>query len=141
MGKTITIGRGIDALLDIVQAVRLVADASDEGEDTNGTTGFIEKLKLQYTPSVAGTFIIGWSFEHTRSVGNQSVQSVVELDDATILAEDTHRISSADNYVNVSGWVKTALDNTEHDIDIDFRKTGGATNALIRKARLIVTRI
>lgn len=141
MGKTITIGKGIESQLNSLQAVRLVADAIDEGEDTNGTTGFVEKIKLQYTPPEAGVFIIGWSYEHSRSVGNQSVQSAVELDDTTELSSDTHRISSANDYINVSGWSKQVLDANQHDIDIDFRKVAGGGDAKIRRARLMIYKI
>lgn len=116
------------------------AGAESEGQSLNSTTGFLEKIKLTFTPA-AGDYLIQWYYEFSRSSNNNSVEVIVDLDDSTELSLVTQFISTGDDFVSQSGFIKVQLLGGTHDIDIDFRKISGAGDAIIRKARLLVFRI
>jgi len=115
-------------------------DGASEAESSNGTTSFAEKLKLTFTPA-AGDYLINWYYEYSRSTSANSVEAIVELDDTTELAMNTHSIPTSNQFVGQSGFKKVTLTNVSHDIDIDFRKPSGPGNALIRKARITVIKV
>jgi len=115
-------------------------DGDSEAESSNGTTSFVEKLKLTFTPE-AGDYLINWYYEYSRSTSANSVEARVELDDTTELALTTHSIPTTNQFVGQGGFKKVTLTNVSHDVDIDFRKPGGAANALIRKARITVIKV
>ena len=115
-------------------------DSASEGQSSNSTTSFNEKLKLTFTPE-AGDYLINWYYEYSRSVSASSVEAKIELDDTTELGFTTHNIPTSNEFVGQSGFKKITLTNVSHDIDIDFRKPSGAANALIRKARLTVIKV
>lgn len=133
----------IDEVLASVTGLTLVAEASSEAESTNGTTGFVQKLKLTDT-FTADDHIIYWSFETTIDSTGKSVDAQIQLDDSVDLANDTADISNVANaYQQKSGFIKTTLTAASHDIDIDFRvnpSTSGATSK-IRRARIVVYKV
>ena len=116
------------------------AGAESEGQSLNSTTGFLEKIKLTFTPA-AGDYLIQWYYEFSRSANNNSVEAIVDLDDSTELSLVTQFISTGNTFVSQSGFIKVQLLGGTHNIDVDFRKISGAGDAIIRKTRLIVFRI
>lgn len=123
--------------------VVLETDADSEGESTNATTGYVQKLKSTHTYTV-GDYKIGWNFELTSDSTGKSVDAQIQLDDSIDLGNTTKDINNiADAYQDASGFRKVTLTAGSHEIDIDFRvnpNTSGAT-AKIRRARIVVYKL
>jgi hypothetical protein len=110
--------------------------AASDSESSTTNTSPANKL-THTTPSLpAGDYIITWNWELKTSNSAKAALAQVDLDEGTILGEDTSKL---DTYDATSGFAKVTLTATTHQIDIDYYTAGGAT-AYIRRARIQIWR-
>jgi hypothetical protein len=123
----------VDAL--IATSARVVAQDSEDAEDSTVDPAFTEKIKLTFVATNV-LYFIAFAAEVSND-SNSAIELKVELDDTTILNlfNDSTKTSE---WRAVSGYAFTTLSAASHDVDMDFRRSagGGGNAARIRRARL-----
>ena len=129
--------QGIQGIQGVAGGFANYTYSESEAESTTTSNNYQQKLKLT-TPSLTqGNYLIQWYCEIT-STDNDGVSCIVELDDATTIAEiEDDRHHSEDYFKPFSGMKQVTLSSGVHEIDIDYKKLGGT--AKIRRARISIT--
>ena len=129
--------QGIQGIQGVAGGFANYTYSESEAENTTTSSNYQQKLKLT-TPSLTqGNYLIQWYCEIT-STDNDGVACIVELDDATTIAEiEDDRHHSDDYFKPFSGLKQVTLSSGVHEIDIDYKKLGGT--AKIRRARISIT--
>jgi hypothetical protein len=124
--------------------------AEDETVTATTSTTYVDsasptgnrKLRLTFTPPVAGDYIIDIMVLVTSTATNRYPSVRCQLDDTTdILPEITRSIVNAGEYVDIKGFKKVTLTATAHNIDIDFRLNANAGNISAKSARITARRV
>jgi hypothetical protein len=128
--------QGIQGVQGVAGGLTSYTYNESEAQSTTTSNSYQQKLKLT-TPSLAsGNYLIQWYCEIT-STDKDGVACIVELDDATTIAEikdDRHH--SEDYFKPFSGLKQVTLSSGVHEIDIDYKRLDGT--AKIRRARISI---
>lgn len=111
---------------------------SSEGESITTDTAWQQKLRLSFTPPIAGDYMLLFSCEITNSSATKEVQVQLEQDDTTQLNYAYHSPSTANRYDTRMGYAIVALDTNPHTFDLDFSRIGTVGTAKIRRARICI---
>ena len=111
------------------------------GGDLSTTgTGFLEAVKLTFTAEAADYLI--WYSAELRSTHSQARVNVkVEVDGATILAENNEIPNPLDGYGTFSGCEVVTLTAASHDIAIDFSSSQIGKDVHVRRASLVAMKV
>ncbi len=113
---------------------KLFEYSESEGETSNSTTSYVQKLRHTTAALLAGDFLIEYCAECGTPEGSQNVRTKVEVDDTTIICE-WDADANGTFWNGFSGFKKITLTAGAHDIDMDF-KSSSATQVNIRRARI-----
>lgn len=119
-----------------------------EAEQTEIGGSYVLKTgaSLQWTPPIAGDYIVEYSAEITNSSSSAECRAIVELDNGgtpgngTELGFCAHEPETGNQYHMISGMKKITLTQAAHRIDWAFLEIGGGT-AKIRRTRITVRRV
>jgi len=106
-----------------------------------GTT-WVEKVRLDVTNIVAGTYRVGWSFEWGHSSAAADFRGRVQVDDSTILLaqQSEPKDTGTDQHYPSGGFGNITLTSGDHHVDLDFSSSSTNT-ARIWNARLEFWRV
>jgi hypothetical protein len=131
---------GLGSVTDDQQlSLKMFNEAEDQA--TNLTTGFVQRVSVNYNFLDRTNYILQWYCElsHTSGSGVSEMQAV--LDKTTELGIHQQQVSSANAFYAVSGFYRLNLPTPgSHTLTINFRKVSGnpANGALIKRARLLI---
>ena len=111
--------------------------ASDDGQSTNGTTNFVQKVRLT-TPNVtSGDYRIGWTFTWGNGSASNSTIVRIQQDDSIDLwqMQAEPKDAGTDQQNPAEGLAQVTLTAGTHTFDMDFTTTMGGTGQ-IKQARL-----
>lgn len=112
----------------------------DETVSSTTNTAWQQKLRMNFTPSATGDYLLEWSIEITNSKSGSNTYVQIELDDATQINHTVKEPGIAGEYVNYSGFKKVNFADTDlHTIDVDFKAE--SDTASIRRVRLSIIKI
>lgn len=112
--------------------------AESEGETATTSAAYIQKLRLTFTPTTSGDYLIEWCGEIL--IVNKEIGYQIHQDDTIILNEGEENKGAAD-YKIISGFKKiTGVASTPINIDFDILSVGGSS-VTIRRARLVARRL
>ena len=109
----------------------------DLAQSSNGTGGFVQKLRLTTPAVIAGDYRIGWSFTFGNSSASSSTNVEIDLDEGTILwsMNEEPKDAGLDQQLPGDGFAQVTLTAGIHTFDMDYLSSGGAT-AYIAQARM-----
>jgi len=119
--------------------------AASEGSSTTTSTTFQQKLRMTTSSLPAGDFRIGYYFEVSQDNGDKRFNAQVELNDTTLLAQNTSATNivtdTGDGFAQSGGFKEETLIAGVHTVDIDFRATTDGGTIEIRRARIELWRV
>lgn len=108
------------------------ASAASEPDSTTGSGAYVTKVQLSLTNIPAGTYRIGWTYEHNSSQNNT-------VSKARVVYDSTNEISSSETsnvLVRRGGFFYVTLTAGNHTVSIQHKVDAGNGNSIIRRARL-----
>lgn len=112
--------------------------AESESEQQTTNNAFDQKLKLTTSALSGGTYRIQWYYEWQYSSSNRNFKARVQVDDTTIISEQSQepKDSGNDVYYIESGFKRIVLSAGVHTVDIDWCCENLGDTAIIRRARI-----
>jgi len=110
-----------------------------EGQDSNSSTSWQQKLTVPLTDIDGGTYVVQWYCElrHSNDTFSQRAEMQLEVNDTTQIG---YSMWGYNIFEDSGGFAVYNFSAGSYTIDLDFRQQGGGT-AYIRRARLLVWRI
>jgi len=116
-------------------------DVLSESEDTNSTSGFVQKCTITFNALMSGYYIIQWYYEVSNEHNTKRTEVRIQLDDTADLGRDLSDPTNNNNYHQKSGFAKNELSAGNHKIDIDYRSLSNGGVSKIRNARIYINKI
>lgn len=109
---------------------------------TTTSTTFQTKVALT-TPSLTGTYRVGWTSVVDIASANRSMQvQLYNVTDASVIgAVQEHEPKDSDNRIHVGGFAEVVFAGASKTIEIQFRRSGGSTTVGIQDARIEIWRV
>ena len=113
--------------------------AGSNSVSTTTSTTFQEKVKLIFAATDAD-YLIEWTAEVRVQNSNRKINVRCQFDDTQVINDLVINPSrSSADWGVVSGFIKVALTEGSHDVDIDFRSSTAGALVGIRSARIKIT--
>lgn len=113
---------------------------SADSVTTTTSSTYQQKVRITTPVIPAGTYRIGWSIELSIDDENSDIQTRVEIDDTTTVAEQDGRVARRNLYYVRSSIAHVALTNASHTIDLDYNNQQGKTLS-VRRGKLEIWRV
>ena len=113
-------------------------NAESLGQSSDGSGGFVQKVRLT-TPAVsAGDYRIGWNYTWGQENTGDDFIAEIDQDDGTILYrhQQEPKDGGTDQQNAAGGFAQTTLTAGVHTFDLDFQTSDAGNDARIVQARL-----
>jgi hypothetical protein len=114
--------------------------AEDDAELTTTSTSLQQKLRLNATGLLAGTYKVSWSYDCLGS-NKGKFKARIQIDDTTTLYEALEELPPNRGWRNCSGFSKVELSDGDHFIDLDFCTSQARGSAHIKNVYLEIVGI
>ena len=116
-------------------------DEEDDDESSTTSTTYQNKITLTTPTLTAGRYRIGYSCEVHSDSTSAIVETLVDLNNGTTLAEMSYEGEDSDEYNSFGGFKYVDLAAGVHTVDMDFRRRESSGAVYIRRARLEIWRV